>query len=73
MGQRSPYKSGGGKVVECLAAHDVADKCKIGREYQTQEVANKPCIASMPSKSHEAGRVKTGKIIWKPHRLGIDV
>ena len=72
MGQSSPFHCGERKVEESHAACDVTDTCKFSGKIKTQKAAHKPYIASMPSKTHEAGRMRLGWNIWKPHRLGID-
>ena len=44
----------GRKVKESHLAHDVADKCKIGRKNQGQQAAHKPVAGSTANKSQQA-------------------
>ena len=69
--QSSTSKSEEVKAKENTVAHDVADKCKIGRRNQTGQSVHKPCAACTLSKSHEAVRMGLRQIIWKAHRLSI--
>ena len=70
--QSLPSQSQKGKVCQSHAAHDVMDKGEISRKNQVQQVVHKPYAASMPSKNHKVVRWKSGQIIHKPYRLGID-
>ena len=49
-GQSSHHKCGEGKVEKYTVAHDVADKCKIGRRNQIQQTVHKPWAATTSSK-----------------------
>ena len=67
--------SGGRKGWEINAADAIIDKGKISWQnhtIQVQEAVHKPYTASTTSKNHEAVRNRSGYIIHKPHRLGMD-
>ena len=62
----------GGGFEQNNVAHVVVDKCKIGRRNQMQQTVHKSYTANLPSKSNEAVRMRSGQLILKPHRPGID-
>ena len=53
--------------------HNMAGKCKIGKENQIQQAAHKIWAENISSKIHGGIRMRSGQIIWKPHILSIDV
>ena len=46
---------------------------KLAEKNQVQQSVHKPCSVGTPNKNHEVVRTRSGQVIHKPHRLGIDI
>ena len=71
-GQSSPPKRREGKLRRTLWPMMQWISAKFTEAIKTHQAMHKLCTASMLSKSPEAVRMRSGQIICRQHRLGID-